>query len=205
MIVLLNIMKVWTIIINCCISCIRVYGGANNLGAILHSTKMHRYPLKENSFNIIDGGKVSISFACGSCDNNFRTNTWKVGLLNTPPTNKLRKAMNKKQLAAHEKHNKFLKKMGLTEKTVCKNKPSTMPTFLKDDLAKSYQSELSNTIDGAQTAGSCKGIMTDIFNYTEADREIARTMAKQVSIEYNKGGLQYISAGTDLTKMGKKV
>jgi hypothetical protein len=39
------------------------------------------------------------------------------------------KKVSKKRAALLLQHAKFLKKMGLTEKTVCKSKPSNMPAF----------------------------------------------------------------------------
>jgi hypothetical protein len=110
-------------------------------------------------------------------------------------------ALHKAKLA----HEKFLKRMGLKTKTVAKNKPSNMPKFLQENIAAQYQANLSNTVQGGERTGSKKGILSDVIRYTEADREIALRMSKQVSIEYNKGGLQYISKETDFTKMGKKV
>ena len=111
----------------------------------------------------------------------------------------------KRMKAAQEEHDKFLKKMGLSRKTICKDKPSNFPVFLKEFTTEKYNEGLSNTDKAHKGAGSKKGILSDIMNYTEADRAIAREMSKSVSVEYNKGGLQYISKGTDLTKMGKKV
>jgi hypothetical protein len=45
------------------------------------------------------------------------------------------KKVSKKRAALLLQHAKFLKKMGLTEKTVCKSKPSNMPAFLKEGEA----------------------------------------------------------------------
>ena len=111
----------------------------------------------------------------------------------------------KRMKTAQAEHDKFLKKMGLSRKTVCKNKPSNFPVFLKEFTTEKYNEGLSNTDKAHKGAGSKKGILSDIMSYTEAYRAIAREMSKSVSVEYNKGGLQYISKGTDLTKMGKKV
>ena len=113
--------------------------------------------------------------------------------------------MTKKMKAALAEHDKFLKKMGLTRKTVCKNKPSNFPVFLKEFTTEKYNAGLSNTDKSHANAGSKKGILSDIMSYTAADRKIAMEMSKQISPEYHKGGLQFISKGTDLTKMGKKV
>jgi hypothetical protein len=111
----------------------------------------------------------------------------------------------KSLLAALKKHDRFLAKMGLSPKTKSKNPPSNLPEFLHDNVAEQYQQNLSNKIEGNQSAGSQKGILSDVINYTEADRAVVKDLAKQVSIEYNKGSLQFISKETDLTKLGKKV
>jgi hypothetical protein len=114
-----------------------------------------------------------------------------------------KKKQTKKMKAAVEKHRIFLKKMGLSEKTVAKNKPSNMPRFLLENIPASYSKDLSNTVQGEITAGSKKGILSDVINYTEADRKIAREMAKSISPEYHKGGLQVLTRNTDLTKLRK--
>ena len=114
-----------------------------------------------------------------------------------------KKKPTKKMQAALDEHHKFLQKMGLRERTVAKNKPSTLPEFLRLNIPTQYSQNLSNTVKGGLHSGSKKGILFDVINYTEADRRIALEMAKSISPEYHKGGLQVLTKNTDLSKLKK--
>jgi hypothetical protein len=165
---------------------------------------------------------------------------------NLPPTKSLR--------AAQLEHAKFLAAHNLTSKTKCSHPPNTLPAFLRPNINKEYQANLSNTLAHTRPtpgppatpvfvcvcpdpvcactdrhtspssntdsggligpdhspppppqSGAARGMLDDVNAYTDADRQIVRKLSKRVAVEYNKGGLQYISEGTDLSKIGRKV
>ena len=113
------------------------------------------------------------------------------------------KKSNSKRLAESEaKHNAWLAKQGLTPNQVKLKKEfvGNVRINTRPDLTTSNPYQLSNSVGN----GYKKGIMENLHKESpEVQKEIMLKASRCMPL-FNKGGLQYLTPGEDVTQVGSK-
>ena len=114
-----------------------------------------------------------------------------------------KKKSNSKRLAESEaKHNAWLAKQGLTPNQLKLKKEfvGNVRINTKPDLTTSNPYQLSNSVGN----GFKKGIMENLHKEApEVQKEILLKASRCMPL-FNKGGLQYLTPGEDVTQVGSK-
>jgi hypothetical protein len=114
-----------------------------------------------------------------------------------------KKKSNSKRLAESEaKHNAWLAKQGLTPNQVKLKKEfvGNVRINTRPDLTTSNPYQLSNSVGN----GYKKGIMENLHKEApEVQKEIMLKASRCMPL-FNKGGLQYLTPGEDVTQVGSK-
>ena len=104
---------------------------------------------------------------------------------------------------ATAKHDAWLRKQGLhPEQRELVKAFKGKHTIDMPDLKVESNAPLGNNL--AVKGGFRNGIMDNLHNETESVRQEILDKAKRVDIGYNKGGLIYVTPGTDPTTLGSK-
>lgn len=104
------------------------------------------------------------------------------------------------------KHDAFLLKMGCHPKQIKEKKK------LDNNWASEYNAKMkvgqkeyvSAGMSGNASSCTKRGIMTNLHKETDEVRQEILNKASRIQPLYNKGGLQYVTDGTDLHDVGKK-
>ena len=127
----------------------------------------------------------------------------KAFLTTTRYNSKKKKKSNSKRLAESEaKHNAWLAKQGLTPNQVKLKKEfvGNVRINTRPDLTTSNPYQLSNSVGN----GFKKGIMENLHKEApEVQKEIMLKASRCMPL-FNKGGLQYLTPGEDVTQVGSK-
>ena len=114
-----------------------------------------------------------------------------------------KKKSNSKRLAESEaKHNAWLAKQGLTPNQLKLKKEfvGNVRINTRPDLTTSNPYQLSNSVGN----GYKKGIMENLHKESpEVQKEIMLKASRCMPL-FNKGGLQYLTPGEDVTQVGSK-
>ena len=114
-----------------------------------------------------------------------------------------KKKSNSKRLAESEaKHNAWLAKQGLTPNQLKLKKEfvGNVRINTRPDLTTSNPYQLSNSVGN----GFKKGIMENLHKEApEVQKEIMLKASRCMPL-FNKGGLQYLTPGEDMTQVGSK-